>query len=52
MPNGRGAYLLQEISSNGSPAKVFALVYTAPNQMAGWTLYTSYVSALARAVPR
>jgi hypothetical protein len=47
MPNGRGAYLLQEVSSNGSPAKVFALVYTAPNLMTGWTLYTSYVSAPA-----
>jgi hypothetical protein len=45
MQNGRGAYLLQEVSSNGQPAKVFALVYTVPNLMAGWTLYTSYVSA-------
>jgi hypothetical protein len=26
---------------------VFALVYTVPNLMAGWTLYTSYVSAPA-----
>jgi hypothetical protein len=45
MPNGRGAYLLQEVASNGQSAKVFALVYTAPNVMTGWTLYTSYVSA-------
>ena len=45
MPNGRGAYLLQEVASNGKQAKVFALVYTVPNLMAGWTLYTSYVSA-------
>jgi hypothetical protein len=45
MPNGRGAYLLQEVASNGQSAKVFALVYTAPNLMTGWTLYTSYVSA-------
>jgi hypothetical protein len=47
LPNGRGAYLLQEVSSNGIPAKAFALVYTAPNLMAGWSLYTSYVSAPA-----
>jgi hypothetical protein len=47
MPGGRGAYLLQEISSNGKPTKAFALVYTAPNLMTGWTLYTSYVSAPA-----
>ena len=45
MPNGRGAYLLQEISSNGKPTKAFALVYTAPNLMTGWTLYTSFVAA-------
>jgi hypothetical protein len=51
IPNGRGAYLLQEVSSNGSPAKVFALVYTAPNLMTGWTLYTSYVSAPADLFP-
>jgi hypothetical protein len=47
MQNGRGAYLLQEVTSNGRPNKVFALVYTAPNLMTGWTLYTSYVSAPA-----
>jgi hypothetical protein len=47
MPNGKGAYLLQEVASNGQPAKVFALVYTVPNLMAGWTLYASYVSAPA-----
>jgi hypothetical protein len=47
MAGGRGAYLLQEISSNGKPTKAFALVYTAPNLMTGWTLYTSYVSAPA-----
>jgi len=51
MPNGRGAYLLQETSSNGQPYKVFALVYTAPNLMTGWTLYTSYVAAPADLFP-
>lgn len=45
MPNGRGAYLLQDIASNGQPARAFALVYTVPGLTAGWTLYTSYVSA-------
>lgn len=47
MPNGKGAYLLQETTSNGRPYKAYALVYTAPNVMAGWTLYTSYVAAPA-----
>jgi len=47
MPNGHGAYLMQETATNGKPFKVFALVYTAPNVMAGWTLYTSYVAAPA-----
>jgi hypothetical protein len=51
MPNGRGAYLLQELSSNGNPSKVFALVYTAPNLLTGWTLYTSFVSAPADLFP-
>jgi hypothetical protein len=51
MPNGRGAYLLQEISSNGKPTKAFALVYTAPNLMTGWTLYTSFVAAPADLFP-
>jgi hypothetical protein len=51
MPTGRGAYLLQEISTNGQPAKVFALVYTAPNVMAGWTLYTSYIAGPADLFP-
>lgn len=51
MPNGRGAYLLQETATNGQPFKVFALVYTAPNVMAGWTLYTSYVAAPADLFP-
>ena len=45
MPNGRGAYLLQETATDGQPYKVLALVYTAPNLMTGWTLYTSYVAA-------
>ncbi len=45
MQNGRGAYILQETASNGQRYKVLALVYTAPNLMTGWTLYTSYVSA-------
>ena len=51
MPNGRGAYLLQEVSSNGKPTKAFALVYTAPNLMTGWTLYTSFVAAPADLFP-
>jgi hypothetical protein len=51
MPNGRGAYLLQELTFNGRPTKAFALVYTAPNVMAGWTLYTSFVSAPADLFP-
>jgi hypothetical protein len=51
MPNGRGAYLLQEVSSNGKPTKTFALVYTAPNLMTGWTLYTSFVAAPADLFP-
>jgi hypothetical protein len=51
MQNGRGAYLLQEVSSNGKPSKVFALVYTAPNLMTGWTLYTSFVAAPAELFP-
>jgi hypothetical protein len=51
MPNGRGAYLLQETSTNGQGYKVFALVYTAPNLMTGWTLYTSYVAAPADLFP-
>ena len=51
MQNGRGAYLMQEVSSNGRPSKVFALVYTAPNLAAGWTLYTSFVSAPADLFP-
>jgi hypothetical protein len=51
MQNGRGAYLLQEVSSNGKPTKVFALVYTAPNLLTGWTLYTSFVAAPAELFP-
>ncbi len=51
MPNGKGAYLLQETATNGQPFKVFALVYTAPNLMTGWTLYTSYVAAPANLFP-
>jgi hypothetical protein len=51
MPNGRGAYLLQEVSSNGKPSKAFALVYTAPNLMTGWTLYTSFVAGPADLFP-
>jgi hypothetical protein len=51
MPNGRGAYLLQDVSSNGKPTKAFALVYTAPNLMTGWTLYTSFVAAPADLFP-
>jgi len=51
MPNGRGSYLLQEVASNGRPFKVFALVYTALNVTAGWTLYTSYVAAPADLFP-
>jgi hypothetical protein len=47
MPNGTGAYLLEECTVNRQPYKIFALVYTAPNLMAGWTFYTSYVSAPA-----
>jgi hypothetical protein len=51
MQNGRGAYLLQEVSTNGKPSKVFALVYTAPNLLTGWTLYTSFVAAPADLFP-
>jgi hypothetical protein len=51
MQNGRGAYLLQEVSSNGKPTKAFALVYTAPNLLTGWTLYTSFVAAPADLFP-
>jgi hypothetical protein len=51
MPNGRGAYLLQDVSSNGKPTKAFALVYTAPNLMTGWTLYSSFVAAPADLFP-
>jgi hypothetical protein len=52
MPNGKGAYLLQEVATNGHAGKVFALVYTVPNLMTGWSLYTSYVSAPAEVFPR
>lgn len=51
MPNGKGAYLLQEVATNGHAGKVFALVYTVPNLMTGWSLYTSYVSAPAEVFP-
>jgi hypothetical protein len=47
MQAGQGAYILQELTVNGVLYKVYALVYTAPLQMAGWTLYTSYVAAPA-----
>jgi hypothetical protein len=47
MQAGKGAYILQELTVNGVPYKVYALVYTAPLQMTGWTLYTSYVAAPA-----
>lgn len=51
MQGGKGTYLMQETATNGQPFKVFALVYTAPNVMAGWTLYTSYVAAPANLFP-
>jgi hypothetical protein len=51
MPNGKGAFLLQDVATNGHPGKVFALVYTARNLMTGWTLYTSYVGAPADVFP-
>jgi hypothetical protein len=51
MPDGKGAYLLEECTVNRQPYKIFALVYTAPNLMAGWTFYTSYVSAPADLFP-
>jgi hypothetical protein len=47
MQGGKGAYLLQELTVNNVLYKVYALVYTAPLPMAGWTLYTSYVAAPA-----
>lgn len=47
MQGGKGAYLLQEITVNGVPYKLYGLVYTAPMVMSGWTFYTSYVAAPA-----
>jgi hypothetical protein len=51
MPNGKGAYILQEVSTNGHPGKMFALVYTVPGISAGWSLYTSYVASSADLFP-
>jgi len=47
MQGGEGAYLLQEMTVNGTPYKIYALVYTARLPMSGWQFYTSYVSAPA-----
>jgi hypothetical protein len=51
MPNGKGAYIFQEVSTNGHPGKMFALVYTVPGVSAGWSLYTSYVASSADLFP-
>jgi hypothetical protein len=51
MPDGKGAYILQEVSTNGHPGKMFALVYTVPGVTGGWSLYTSYVASSAELFP-
>jgi len=45
MQGGEGAYMLQEMTVNGTPYKVYALVYTARLPLSGWQFYTSYVAA-------
>jgi hypothetical protein len=47
MQGGEGAYMLQQMTVNGTPYKVYALVYTARLPMSGWQFYTSYVAAPA-----
>jgi hypothetical protein len=45
MQGGEGAFMLQEMTVNGTPYKVYALVYTAKLLLTGWQFYTSYVAA-------
>jgi hypothetical protein len=45
MQGGEGAFMLQEMTVNGTPYRVYALVYTAKLLLTGWQFYTSYVAA-------
>jgi hypothetical protein len=45
MQGGEGAFMLQEMTVNGTSYKVYALVYTAKLLLSGWQFYTSYVAA-------
>lgn len=51
MQGGEGAFMLQEMTVNGTPYKVYALVYTAKLLLSGWQFYTSYVAAPASIFP-
>jgi hypothetical protein len=51
MQGGEGAFMLQEMTVNGTPYKVYALVYTAKLLLSGWQFYSSYVAAPASVFP-
>lgn len=51
MQGGQGAFMLQEMTVNGTPYKVYALVYTAKLLLSGWQFYSSYVAAPANIFP-
>jgi hypothetical protein len=51
MQGGEGAFMLQEMTVNGTPYKVYALVYTAKLLLSGWQFYSSYVAAPATIFP-
>jgi hypothetical protein len=51
MQGGQGAFMLQEMTVNGTPYKVYALVYTAKLLLSGRQFYSSYVAAPANMFP-